>query len=280
MKKRIWIQIMICIFAFICCACAKSEPSRSAQAELPLKTESMQASDPSVQFQETALATVEQAKQDETHISAAEPKETQKGKETATKSVEQLQFPYAIANTDLVIQQISDYDGVFLEDGTDDDVVGLTVMLLSNTGSSDVEYASITLQRGSETLQFEVSVLPAGASVAVQEKNRAAYVETPYSACQADVALLDDLGMLETSIRVQETGVYALSVTNLSDEAIPAVRLFYKFYMEEQNAYIGGITYTAKLTDLKPGEEREITPAHYAQGYSRIVMVRTYDTSD
>ena len=45
-------------------------------------------------------------------------------------------------------------------------------------------------------------------------------------------------------------------------------------------AYVGGITYTAKITNLDAGASQTITPSHYLKGSSKIMMVRTYDTAD
>ena len=58
------------------------------------------------------------------------------------------------------------------------------------------------------------------------------------------------------------------------------MRIFYKFYLSDVNVWIGGITYTAKLTDVKAGEARVISPSHFSNGLSRIMMVRTYDTTE
>ena len=35
-----------------------------------------------------------------------------------------------------------------------------------------------------------------------------------------------------------------------------------------------------KLTDVKAGEARVISPSHFSNGLSRIMMVRTYDTTE
>ena len=86
--------------------------------------------------------------------------------------------------------------------------------------------------------------------------------------------------MSEDKIRVEETGGQEITVTNLTDQEIPAVRIFYKFYMKDEDTYVGGITYTAKITNLQAGDSQAIQPSHYLKGSSRIMMVRTYDTAE
>ena len=86
--------------------------------------------------------------------------------------------------------------------------------------------------------------------------------------------------MSEDKVQVEESGEQSLTVTNLTDEDIPAVRVFYKFYMEDEGTYVGGITYTAKLTGLSAGGSQTVSPSHYAAGSSRVMMVRTYDSAE
>ena len=77
---------------------------------------------------------------------------------------------------------------------------------------------------------------------------------------------------------VEETAEGSLLVTNITETDIPCIRIFYKFYMYDTNVYVGGITYTAKVTNLAAGASCIVTPSHYLQGYSKIIMVKTYDT--
>ena len=193
---------------------------------------------------------------------------------------EVIEFPYTIPNTNLVIRKIEGYDGTYLEDGADKNVADVATMLLENVGSSDVEFATVTIESSGQTFLFEASVIPCGAVVIVQEKNKAQFVSGEYKKCSAEVAETETLQMSENIVSIENLENNSLSVTNLTNETIPCVRVFYKFYMEDENAYIGGITYTAKLIDLEPGESQIITPKHYMNGYSRIVMVRTYDVEE
>lgn len=189
-------------------------------------------------------------------------------------------FPYVIEGTELTVQNISSYDGIFLEDGSDGEVTGVAAMVVENTGDTNVEYAAITISCNGETLEFDASDLPAGATVVVQEKNKTPYQSGTYTDCSAVVAEMGDFEMSEDQVKVEETESGSLLVTNLTDEEIPCVRIFYKFYMADEETYVGGITYTAKLTDLSAGASQTVTPSHYAAGNSRIMMVRTYDSTE
>ncbi|MBQ9165626.1 MAG: hypothetical protein IJX71_01665, partial [Oscillospiraceae bacterium] len=99
-----------------------------------------------------------------------------------------LKIPYSIPGTDLVIKQVNSYDGIFLEDGSDKEVTGISVIVLENQGKTGVEYANITLTQGGKTLEYQASAVPAGTTVVVQEAGAAAYSSADITACTADVA--------------------------------------------------------------------------------------------
>ena len=144
----------------------------------------------------------------------------------------------------------------------------------------DVEFARITLSCDGMPITFELSDLPSGATVVAQESSQTAYQDGVYRDCTADIAEIDVLEQSTEQISVQENGDGSLTVSNLTDSLIPCVRVFYKFYMTDEDVYVGGITYTAKLTDLEAGGSQTIIPSHYSLGYSKVVMVRTYDSKE
>ena len=197
------------------------------------------------------------------------------------KTVDDLSFPYAIPDQDLTVRKIASYDGIFLEDGSDSEVEGVTVIILENTGTQAVEYTEIMFSGNAGQFTFECSDLPSGGVAVVQEKNAAAYREDiHWRRCECAASMLDELEMSEDAVKVTENEDGALLVENISGEDIACVRVFYKFYDEENDAYVGGITYMVKITELAADGQTTVTPSHYVKGYSRVTMVRTYDTAE
>lgn len=197
--------------------------------------------------------------------------------EIKNEEAKSITFPYSIPETNLVIRKIEAFDGIFLEDGSDEAVSNVATMLLENHGDSDVEYGEISIKCDDGELRFEVSALPGGTSMIVQEKNKAQYKKGTYRECRAEVAEVGTLEMCEQKVKITEKGNDTLEVTNLTNETIPQVRIFYKYYMEEENVYVGGITYAAKIENLEKGSAQTVTPKHYMDDGSRVVMVRTYE---
>lgn len=185
-------------------------------------------------------------------------------------------LPYVIPDTNLQIQKIAGYKGIFIEDGSDKKISNVTAIALKNTGKEKVEYADITIKRGNKKLEFKASAIKPGATIVVQEANKTAYKEGTYSDCQAQVAYTEKFDMSKDQIKIKDNGDNSLTVKNISKKKIPCVRIFYKYYMEDEKAYVGGITYTAKIEDLEAGKSIKITPSHYVSDSSKIMMVRTY----
>lgn len=197
-----------------------------------------------------------------------------------TTEPEVISFPYTIPNTTLEIETVNSYDGIYVEDGSDIEISGVSAIILRNTGDQCVDYTKIQM-RGSKTdFEFVASGIEAGATVAVMESGKAPAVAQDYEQITAEVALTDKFERSEGIIEVRETEESRLEITNKSGKDIPCVRIFYKFYMEDEQMYVGGITYTAKITDLKAGTSVEVAPSHYALGGSKVIMVKTYDTDE
>ena len=187
-------------------------------------------------------------------------------------------FPYQIPNTSLVIQKVRAYDGVFIEDGSDRTVSGISAIVVENVGDEYIEYAKISMWCNAKQLVYELKLLEPKGVVIVQESTAAIYEDGEYSDFNAEIATMDSMEMATSYVSIDETAEGAIRITNVSEKDIPSVRLFYKFYKSETKVLLGGIAYTAKISDLKQGETREIVPSHYEKGASRIMMVRTYDT--
>ena len=78
-------------------------------------------------------------------------------------------FPYQIPNTSLVIQKVRSYDGVFIEDGSDRKVSGISAIVVENVGDEYIEYAKISMQCNEKQLVYELKLLEPKGVIIVQE---------------------------------------------------------------------------------------------------------------
>lgn len=189
-----------------------------------------------------------------------------------------LTFPCQVPGHGLTIERIAPYTGMYVEDGTNVQVENVAMLLVKNTGAVPVEYAQIGIQYGEELLVFEISALPVGERVVVQEKFCKTPPEVEPSSANALVIYREDMAMSNEQISVVDNGDNTLTITNLTGEMIPTLRVFYKYYMEAEGVFVGGIAFTVRLTRLGAGASITIQPTHYNSTTSRVVMTQTYDT--
>lgn len=195
-----------------------------------------------------------------------------------TGEPEGIQFPCEVAEYGLTIEKMAAYNGMFVEDGTNAVTENVAMLLIENNGEYPVEYTQICVQYGEEQLLFDVSALPVGEKLVVQEKSGKPMPQSNASAANALVVQRADMEMSEGKVKVTDNGNNTLTIQNLTDEIIPTVRVFYKYYMQEEGIFVGGIAFTVRVTRLGAGASVTVQPAHYTSRTSRVVMVLTYET--
>ena len=72
----------------------------------------------------------------------------------------------------LQIVNIGSYTGAYVEDGTDEVVSGVLMLVVTNNGEEALQYAEITVPTESGDAFFSLSTLPAGESCVLLELNR------------------------------------------------------------------------------------------------------------
>ena len=189
-----------------------------------------------------------------------------------------ISFPCTIPGYDISIEQMGPYSGIFVEDGSNAMVKDVAMLMVKNNGDFPVEYIQIRVLCGQEELLFDVSALPVGERLVVQEKTGKTVPEEQATSVSALVVRRANMEMSEGKVQVIDNGDNTLTVKNLSNETIPTIRVFYKYYMEDGNLFVGGIAFTVRVSMLGAGASVEIQPSHYASRTSRVVMVLTYDS--
>ncbi len=212
--------------------------------------------------------------------SAGQNDQAQSQQETPDQSSEDeipdiptIAFPYTISEEGLVIEQISPYNGYYIEDASDKEVSGVAAIVVTNNGG-DLEFAGIGISQGERSLAFSASQIPAGATVIIQEQTGASYSSSePYYSATATTRRAEHFEMSEELVTVEDTGNNTLSVTNISGLVLSEVKVFFKNYLSEEDIYVGGITYSVTLKDVEPDTVTEVSAGHYDSQYSRVVEV-------
>ena len=112
----------------------------------------------------------------------------------------------------------------------------------------------------------------------VQEKYGKAIPAGEVTFVSATIVERADMSLSEGKVEVTDNGNNTLTIKNLTSETIPTVRVFYKYYMADEDIFVGGIAFTVRITRLNPGASITVQPSHYASPTCRVVMVLTYDS--
>lgn len=174
----------------------------------------------------------------------------------------------------LYITDVGSYAGVYMEDGSDETVSDVMMLVLENASGKDLQLARIQLVYGDFTAEFETTNVPAGESVVLLEKNRHSAPQTPYQSAEASVVAFFDEPMSLQEDRLRITGMDGvLEVTNISEADITGdVFIYYK--NAAADLLYGGITYRVRVNGgIAAGETAQITTGHYTQAGSRILWV-------
>lgn len=199
---------------------------------------------------------------------------------TATRPVQidQVQEVGIDLGDGMSIVDVGRYTGAYMEDGTDEVVSGVMMIVVTNNGENDIQYANISLPVGDQTAQFTLSTLPVGGTVVLLEQNRMEYTEGSYTeAAASNVALFQTpMSLCEDRLQIQTLdGV--VNVTNISDSDIEGdIFIYYK--NSAVDVYYGGITYRLRLEGgMKAGEIRQLMASHFSEAGSTIMFVTCGD---
>lgn len=173
------------------------------------------------------------------------------------------------------ITKIGSYTGLYMEDGSDEVVSRVLMIMVENTGDEFIQYAEITLNSENSTAKFTLSSLFPGERMVVLESSRQEYKSgVEYSeAVAGNVSVFKETPSLcENQLKVQGLdGV--LNVTNISGQDITGdIVIYYKNAIDE--VLYGGITYRVRITGgMKSGEIKQIVSDHFSAAGSEIMFI-------
>lgn len=177
----------------------------------------------------------------------------------------------------LQVADMGGYTGMYMEDGSDEILSDILMLVVENTGDKDIQYAQITMNLGDEQAQFELTTLPVGDCVVLLEKNRMQWQddmrENNALPMASNVAYFQEpLNTMEDKLQISILNG-ALNVTNISEEDISGtISVYYK--NAAADIYYGGITYRVQIKGgLKSGAIQQIMTRHASETGSRIMFV-------
>lgn len=189
----------------------------------------------------------------------------------ACEDVQEADFSF---KGDLKITAMGSYSGAYMEDGSDEDVSDVMMIVVANEGEDTLQYAEITLT-GEEDAVFKLSTLKPGDSVMVLEANRKSYSDdNKYTeASIANVVFFTEaLSMYEDQLEIQSLDG-GFNITNVSEKDITGDITVY-FKNSGEDMLYGGITYRGRIEGgLKAGEIRQVMSEHFSGADTKVMFI-------
>ena len=173
------------------------------------------------------------------------------------------------------------YDGAFLEDGTDEEVKNVLALQFVNNSDQDIQYAEYVFGVGVTPFSFKISDLPAGQSCVVLEAMRHKYDKKEVlTLVSRVVAQVDSLPSASDQVLLVDNSDNTITIMNLTDQELPVVRVFYKYFYEDVNTFVGGITYTATAENVPASGSVTVAPSHFESGVSMLMGSGVYEAQN
>ena len=181
-------------------------------------------------------------------------------------------FPMQVPGTTLVIENLVNYEGEYMENNDLSFESELAAVRLINQGENGVECARVILEWSDGAYVFDVDMLPPGASAVVLEKYRSPYAVQLWTECRG-IQKADDSAWMSIPAVITPDGPTQIHLENPTDNTIRNVTLYYKHYLPENQLLLGGIVYASRVGDLLPGATVTLQPERFSWGNSQIVRV-------
>lgn len=200
-------------------------------------------------------------------------------RQSEDRKEEEIDTSYLCALGDgIIIEKAESYTGNYVEDGSDEPAEKIWRLAVSNHSQRDIQFLKITASGDKEIAEFEITTLPAGGRVYVQEKNKKKYPETAekYRYEVENLAWFQENRSLHTDIFTVSVAQHNIRIENISSQDITNDIFLYYKNVEEDGTFAGGITYRLKFAGGIPaGQSREEQALHYTEDESEI-MYLTY----
>lgn len=185
-----------------------------------------------------------------------------------------LELPYSVKDTDIEIVSIGKYSGVYSENGTNDEVKDVLALVVRNKSAKVISYSNFTMKYDTDKeCSFSPTNLPGNQSslvftgaepVAYKDVKKLEYVDSM-------AVMSEKLPLLEGVVGVDyKDGKFV--VTNLTGDDLGDVYIRFK-NSTDGNAYLGGITYSVLVPDVKAYETYVVDAEDYDEATSVILAV-------
>lgn len=222
---------------------------------------------------DSRVPVLEQPTEPDNQLQESTSGETTAAPETQTETAPQVPEQFVLSQ-ELEITLMGGYAGIYMEDGSDEIVSDVMMIVLKNTSDADLQLARIDLIYEDFVAEFEVTNLPAGESVVLLEKNRRSDPGSLYEEAQVRnvVFFSEPMSLSEDNFEISGNKG-SIELTNISEIDVAGdIYIYYK--NSASDLLYGGITYRARIEGgLAAGETARVITGHYDPDNSVILDI-------
>jgi len=192
------------------------------------------------------------------------------GKDDQKETDPQVLKTFELKDEKITAENVSPYEGKYLEYGDVETVSGLYAMKFTNTGDQTIQDAQLVFSDGTQELTFRFEMLPAGQSVIVAELNQLTVASEELNYVDGTITYLEGILENKDSVQVVDNKDGAVQVKNVTEDMLPLVRVFYRPADENGNP-IGGPCKSVMVDGIEAGASITVE----AEGWDKTCVVVT-----
>lgn len=170
----------------------------------------------------------------------------------------------------ITAENVSPYEGKYLEYGDVETVSGIYAVKFTNTGDQTIQSAQLIFSDGTQELSFWLEMLPAGQSVIVAEQNQLAAAAEELNFVDSNITYMEAGLEKADCVKVTDNKDGTVKIENVTGEMLPLVRVFFRPADANGNP-IGGPCKSIMVDGIEAGAAVETA----AEGWDETCVVVT-----
>jgi hypothetical protein len=170
---------------------------------------------------------------------------------------EEIVTTFTLENEKMIAENVSPYDGLYLEGDSAETVSGVCAVKFTNTADQTVQEAQLIFSDGTQELSFWLEMLPAGQSVIVCEQNKNSAASEQLRFVDGTVTYLADGLENAAAVKVSTAEGNLVNVENAAEGMLPLVRVFYRS-SDKDGTPLGGPCSSVMVDGIESGSSATV----------------------
>lgn len=178
-------------------------------------------------------------------------------------------LPYVDNDSGIVLEKLLSYDGVFVEDRSNDPVQGVAAGVIKNNGNLCIESACVDVFVEGSKYSFEICMLLPGMRVLVLDARKAEYSGNSIINLTVISKIFEHN---PAELILHQTTDYGDLLINQYDRCV-SISVYHRIWSESEEMYYGGIAYKTYIRNFVPGDRLVLKPDYTFPSEAILVLI-------